>query len=1555
MSRRLTRWLAPVSAAPVRLVPTLTVLESRLNPVTTLYLDFGIGVGVGNSLISSATDFRNIFGAGLRGDGTGSDLTADLGATGTLEFRPLNYDYDDDGTVTNGDVQALADEVLLIARRAVAPYDIDVQIASATSLANAAATVALNAGDSTGQFDAYNFIGDYVSDAFGGGSVGDNLTADGGHGDGCGCGSCAGVRRRSAADNAGLFGIAAADDLFAQAGNDQDEATLTFADTVFGSTNGTPGTDEFNRNLAHRIAYTAVHEAAHTLTLIHTDGSAVSADERLLSSGDQIRVGSETRETTNVFSRFVLQLQGSGTKNNYNFLRDDTDIGLRDDNRNGTPDFAYVTGTGANDIITITRNGKFPTFANVSVKAFSDSARTALIRTSNYFIDMVNGSEGGILVDGSAGDDEIIVDGDVKAAVTVRGNDGNDRFVLRGQTIPALTGYTALGEAGDDTFVVDFTGGDLPSVSTTFDGGDPTTPTGDTLAFIGGTFATVNYALTGPATGGFTFSTGTSLLYSGLEAVDMTGLTVTDLTFTLSTGGVDVTLEDDGTGGNSFSQLRSTSATPAFVDAQFRNPSSTLTISGSGTDKLTVEALPDFTAGLLIGTAAAPLGTVTFSGPVTLAADRNLSAFATGTISLPNATSDLTLSGTGAMTFNTRRDIVLAAGSSLATAAGNVMMTANRQAASTAGGFVGIDLRGSVSTAGGSVALSGRGGTIGNAQNGVNVTGSGIVSTTGGVVSVAGTGGGSAASANGFGVLVAGGGVIATGGVGGLTVVGVGGVGTGANNYGVCVTDPGSALNGSGTVDITATGGGGATGTAFRVESSGNVSSGGGPLTISADSMVLAGNVRAGSGGTAALTLQPRSAGTRVNLGGADVLTGTPTLGLTAAELGVALASTLTIGRVDSGPMTLSADLTAGVPTLQLVSGAGVTSTAGAGRFATAGGALLVAAGGTFTPARSGTDLTASMVSFTPGSTLGIVIDGTAAGDTVYSQLITSGAINLTGLTLALSGGYIPTAGDTFTVVSGTSVTGTFSGLADGAIVPVNGVNMRVQYSPTDVTLMVTNRAPVGLTAGGPYTLNEGEGLTVTAGAATDPDGDVVSYSWDINGDGTFGDEFGGTATDGGRTLTFTAGQLAFLGLGDGPQSVTATVRASDGSASATATADVTVSNLAPTVTTFNVPDNVVAGSAVASSVSATDPAGSFDPITYAWTATLNGTTVASGSGTSFSFTPTEAGSYTVTLTATDGDGGTDTRSEIVTVDPAPPAPPPPPPPPPPLFVAGPVVVTSVDGTVSVTDSTTGFTRTLMPYPGFGGGLTVASADLNGDGYPEIVTGAGFGGGPHVKVFDGKTLTETASFFAYDPSFNGGVFVAAGGGRIATGAGFGGGPHVRVFDPTGNELSSFFAFAPTFKGGVRVALGDLDADGVPEIAATTGRGASVQVRVFGGTGGLFTSFAPFTLGFTGGAYVAIGGGRIAVSADSGAAPHVKTFDPFGNEQSSFFAYATSFKGGVRVAFADSDADGVVELVTAPGAKGGPHIKAYSFAPFALKSERFDGDPFALTSTGVFVA
>jgi FG-GAP repeat len=118
-----------------------------------------------------------------------------------------------------------------------------------------------------------------------------------------------------------------------------------------------------------------------------------------------------------------------------------------------------------------------------------------------------------------------------------------------------------------------------------------------------------------------------------------------------------------------------------------------------------------------------------------------------------------------------------------------------------------------------------------------------------------------------------------------------------------------------------------------------------------------------------------------------------------------------------------------------------------------------------------------------------------------------------------------------------------------------------------------------------------------------------------------------------------------------------------------------------------------------------------------------------------------------------------------------------------------------------------------------------------------IVIGLGSGGAPQVGVFDSGTATRLSSFLAYGAPFTGGVRVAAGDVNgdgvtdIVTGAGPGGGSHIKVFDgATGTVLLSFFAFDPSFSGGVFVAAGDVNSDGKADIVAGADAGGASHVK-----------------------------------------------------------------------------------------------------------------------------
>jgi hypothetical protein len=206
---------------------------------------------------------------------------------------------------------------------------------------------------------------------------------------------------------------------------------------------------------------------------------------------------------------------------------------------------------------------------------------------------------------------------------------------------------------------------------------------------------------------------------------------------------------------------------------------------------------------------------------------------------------------------------------------------------------------------------------------------------------------------------------------------------------------------------------------------------------------------------------------------------------------------------------------------------------------------------------------------------------------------------------------------------------------------------------------------------------------------------------------------------------------------------------------------------------------------------------------------------------------------------------------------------------------------------VTVTRSDGSILARVQAYDlAFRGGVSAALGEIDGNPNTiELVTGAGPGGGPHVKVFSIDTtgaIALEASFFAFTPTFAGGVSVAAGDitgdGRaeVVVGAGPGGGPHVRSFivNPFVNvvqvpgPLGSFFAFDARFRGGVNVAAGDLNGDGRAEVVAAAGPGGGPHVIAFTATGQRVANFFAFPASFTGGVTLApiVATGQLSLGA-----------------------------------------------------------------------------------------
>jgi hypothetical protein len=259
--------------------------------------------------------------------------------------------------------------------------------------------------------------------------------------------------------------------------------------------------------------------------------------------------------------------------------------------------------------------------------------------------------------------------------------------------------------------------------------------------------------------------------------------------------------------------------------------------------------------------------------------------------------------------------------------------------------------------------------------------------------------------------------------------------------------------------------------------------------------------------------------------------------------------------------------------------------------------------------------------------------------------------------------------------------------------------------------------------------------------------------------------------------------------------------------------------------------------------------------------------------------------------------------------------------------------------------------------------VRLATGRFNGDSVADIVTAAGPGGGPHVRVFDGANGGVIREFYAYGPTFGGGVYVAAGDvngdgvSDIITGAGAGGGPHVRIFDGvTGGVIREFYAYGGGFSGGVRVASGDIDGDGFADVITAAGPGGGPHVEVFSGlTGGLIRSFYAYAPNFAGGVYVAAGDVNgdgtpdIVTGPGEGGGPHLRVFDGTTNgvvlkETMAFspgtpgsggqFGTTSVWSSGLRVGVIDLNQDGAADIIVGPGRGQPPVIRVLDGRTFA---------------------
>ncbi len=299
-------------------------------------------------------------------------------------------------------------------------------------------------------------------------------------------------------------------------------------------------------------------------------------------------------------------------------------------------------------------------------------------------------------------------------------------------------------------------------------------------------------------------------------------------------------------------------------------------------------------------------------------------------------------------------------------------------------------------------------------------------------------------------------------------------------------------------------------------------------------------------------------------------------------------------------------------------------------------------------------------------------------------------------------------------------------------------------------------------------------------------------------------------------------------------------------------------------------------------------------------------------------------------------------------------------------------------------------------------GARVAMADVTGDGVDDLVVGAGPGGPSTVVVIDGRTQAEVVRFLAFEPTFTGGVYVAAGDidgdgkAEVIVSPDQGGGPVVAVYrgsalaTGTATELVRYFGITDdSFRGGARPAVGDVNGDGVLDVVVSAGFLGGPRIQVWSGavlaTGTKpstsLANFFAFEDTLRNGCFVSAGDvngdgfADLIFGGGPGGGPRVRIADGkallaaggFGTLDNpsvagltiaNFFAGNDQNRGGVRVAATDLDRDGLSEVFTGSGDGEQSSVRRYNGTAVQASSNPAPTlvfDPFGgLIPGGVFV-
>ncbi|MDA1013622.1 MAG: hypothetical protein O3A00_04110 [Planctomycetota bacterium] len=752
-----------------------------------------------------------------------------------------------------------------------------------------------------------------------------------------------------------------------------------------------------------------------------------------------------------------------------------------------------------------------------------------------------------------AGDDKVLIDfsgGDIGVDIVVNGGVGNDAVGVIGDGSDDTAAYTPdASTPGNGVIVVDVAAGAGADRTITFAGLEPV----DVSGFLSVTLAPpgANDLIT--VANGFDDATGAvpALIVSGtcggvaFQQAHLFNNTTIVIT-TTATDGVDtinITTADNAHANTNLTINTGSGADTVNINGNVTLPSGgNLTVTSGQTISVGTNALlnlsgagaASFTAGrdIAFGSGA---GITTVTGGITLIA--NVVGSATGTfvgIDLNDATltsngGAIALDGTGGTTGAGNHGVHLRNGAIL-DANGSSTLTVTGDASVDGAGVLIQDDATDLSVVNGLMDINGLSsaastGATDPAGRGVQIEDADLSSTGSGNIDVSGRTSGSN-EVDGIFINDPNNAVTITTGAGTILLNGVGG-GTGD---GIQIND-GNVVESTGAGTITLTGQGGA-GSVEDVNLAGTVGNAAGTDTITfvANEVGIGGSALID--GQGALVFDPRTNGTSIGLGG-----GAGTLNLDDTELGRLSDgfSSITIGDASAGDITL--DTTTFQDNLTLLTGGDIISSAGtditnSGNTTTLNGD--VEPGGAAATQFGQFEIDGS-VTFASAASLDVLLQTNATPGTTFDQVRVIGAARTTtlaGATLNLTrhSGFAAAPNDTFVIVdnvdSGSSLSGTFTGLADNDTIQVGAdffrINSNAGTDSNDVVLtylssiQVNFENPGSTTAegnGAAHTLNV---ILSTTVALTSP---VVV---DITDDGT------GNAAGSGTDYTLTTTQVTF-------------------------------------------------------------------------------------------------------------------------------------------------------------------------------------------------------------------------------------------------------------------------------------------------------------------------------------------------------------------------------------------------------------------------------------------